>query len=154
MKIKGKMAKILALAGTILIGTPILITIITSIIESFSIGKIVFNYLLPMKLFPLTAMGSILLFWSSSICRYRYKVIIYSIFAQVFLLNCGMIVASLSGLASGSIEATGFVWMVTVFIIILYYVVSVDIFVLGLLLYRDLVRNQNKNSSTDEKFSK
>ena len=138
MENKGVLTKVLAIAGTVLAWIPILFTILTSIIGTISYRAFRLDYLMPAELFPAALIGGLLLIWASHRARSQRKLIGWGFGAAAVFLISGQIIAVISGLASGSIEPTGWVWELVVASIVLYSLALIEICIAGILLVRKL----------------
>lgn len=118
MQKKNSLNKILSIAGTVLSLLPIAAPIVFAFAALFTRGKFLFDYLMPGEIFFVYLAGALLLLWGSLRMKSRRKWIIWSAAAAVMLLAASMGVASLSGLASGRIEAQGFWWILTLTLLI------------------------------------
>jgi len=117
---KNLLTKILAVTGTILIWTPIVLTIVTAIIGTISDHRLRFDYLMSAELFPVALAGCLLLIWSALRARSKLKIIAWGLTAAIFFLISGQAIAIVSGLASGATKPTGWAWMLALTCIILY----------------------------------
>jgi len=140
MKDKARLSLFLAVAGAVFVGLPLLFMVVTSLIGSFSSGRFLMDYFLPAELFPLVGIGAILLFWAALRSRLYLKLICWTIGVGLAALIASQGIAMASGIASGEREAAG-LWFILVVIIYALYVIGVIVlFVLGILLYRRLLR--------------
>ena len=86
---KDLLIKIFAVAGTILVWTPIVFTIVTAIIGTISDHRLRFDYLMPAELFPFALAGSLLLFWAALRAHSKQKLIGWGLGAALFFLIGG-----------------------------------------------------------------
>lgn len=143
MKHKALVTRIMAIAGTVLIGLPLLFMVVTSIIGSISSGRFLMDYFMPSELFPLVAIGALLFIWAAVRSRLYLKPFIWIIGVGLAALVGSQGIAMVTGLASGEREATGF-WFILVIIIYALYVIGVIVlFILGVLLSRALIKAKN-----------
>ena len=133
-----KVAMVCAVIGTILVWLPILIMLITSIIGSISAQMFLMDYLLPAEFFFVELIGWVLLVAASLMTQVmKIPVLITAILTPAALI-IAMLVASLSGLTSGAIEAEGFIWMLILGMIGVYDVLVAVMGVLGIKLIVDI----------------
>jgi hypothetical protein len=133
--------KALAVAGTVLVWFPILAPVL------FTAGLLIrarifrFDYLMPAELFPLALFGGVLLVWAALRARARRGLIGGSLGGAVVLLVGGQAIASITGLASGRTEPTGWPWALVLASLALYVLALVGLGVGGVLLLRDLFKS-------------
>ena len=138
MENKGVLTKVLALAGTVLVWIPIMLTILTSLIGAVSYRILRFDYLMPAELFPVALLGALLLLWAAKRAPSQRKLIGWGLGAAVVFLIGGQAIAVVSGLASGAIEPTGWIWALVITSIAFYSLALIEIGVAGVLLVRNL----------------
>lgn len=138
MEKKGKLTKILTIAGTALVWFPILAPIILTAILYLQEGIFRFDYLMPAELFLVAMAGAALLLWASVRARSRSGLIRWGIVLAAILIVGGQAIASVTGLASGEIEPTGWQWALVTATLAGYCLALVAIGVGGILLLRDL----------------
>lgn len=133
-----KVALVCAVIGTILVWLPILIMLITSIIGSISAQMFLMDYLLPAEFFFVELIGWVLLVAASLMTQVmKIPVLITAILTPAALI-IAMLVASLSGLTSGAIEAEGFIWMLILGMIMAYDILVAVMGILGIKLIVDI----------------
>ena len=138
MENKGVLTKVLALAGTVLVWIPIMLTILTSLIGAVSYRILRFDYLMPAELFPVALLGALLLLWAAKRAPSQRKLIGWGLGAAVVFLIGGQAIAVVSGLASGAIEPTGWIWALVITSIAFYSLALIEIGVAGVLLVGNL----------------
>lgn len=138
---KGSFTKILAILGAVLIWLPILAPFVFALVSFMGDGKFRFDYLMPAELFPLALIGSGLLLWAAFRARRYFKLIGRALGAALILLFGGQALASITGLASGAIEPTGWQMALVTASIIAYALALVVIGVNGILLLRVLFKS-------------
>jgi hypothetical protein len=109
---RGRLTKILAVVGTVLVWLPLIAPLVLGVVRFAQIGRLQIDYLMPAELFIVGLVGGALLLWAALRARLRRALIAWSLAAAVGLLVASMAVASLTGLASGAAEPTG--WRVFV----------------------------------------
>ena len=107
METRGILIKILAVAGTILVWLPILAPVLFAALRLIESSRLQFDYLMPAELFPLALAGGLLLVWAAWRRRSRRGLIGWSFVMAIVLLVGGMVLAAVTGLASGEREASG-----------------------------------------------
>lgn len=133
-------AKILAIAGTALVWLPILAPVVFAVIAGVRRERVQFDYLLPAELFPSTLVGGALLVAGALLARSRRWLVIASLAVAVLLLVGSQVVAIVTGLASGAVEATGWRWGIVLGGIVGYIAAAAALGVGGALLIRDAFR--------------
>ena len=143
MKDKARITRIMAIAGTVLVGLPLVFMLITSVVGSIMSRRFLMDYFIPAELFFLVLAGALLLIWAAVRSRLYLKPLIWIIGVGLAALIGSQGIAMASGLGSGEREATGF-WFILVIIIYALYVIGViALFILGVLLSRVLIKAKN-----------
>jgi hypothetical protein len=119
--------KLLAIAGVILTGIPVVAPIIFAIISTASGNGFRLDYLMPAELFIMVLIGAALLIWASIRAKKLIKPIAWTLGISVVLLIACQVIAQMSGLADGSISASG-----PFFVIVLAMLILFDLGVIGL----------------------
>jgi hypothetical protein len=141
-KQKNPLTKIFAVSGAILLWAPILFMFLTAIVGSIMSGTLLFDYLMLAELFPLVALGLVLLVLASLLARtYRHR-FGWGAVAALLALTGGQLFASASGLASGEAEPFGAVFAVVISSIIVYNVIIVALAVLAVFLVKRLFQKR------------
>ncbi len=148
MKKKDVLTKILAIIGTTLIWLPIVAAVIIGIVFLFRAGFFRIDYLIPAEVFPIELIGMLLLLWAAIRSKYQWKLILGCI---VFVLVClagSIILADVSGLASGARDADGFWYVLVLTLLILFDVGLMVLGVIGILFIRRLFKSSGKPDSS------
>jgi hypothetical protein len=140
MEKKDILTKILAIAGTALVGFPILAPIVVSMIGFITRRMFRFDYLMPAELFLVALVGGGLLMWSALRARSRRGIIGWGLGIAVGSLVGGQALAVVTGLASGETEPVGLSWALVLASLGIYSLALVVIGIGGVLLARDLFR--------------
>ena len=128
----------LAAAGTLFVWLTILFPIALSLNRFVSTGTLRIDYLMPGELFPLFALGSILLWVTARRSGLLQKSIpTFSLAAFAFLF-AAQATAILTGMASGDREAAGWPWVVCNAFLILYILLVIFTGLLGISLIRSI----------------
>ena len=135
---KRVLTRLLAVAGTILVWTPILFTILTSVVGTISSRTFRFDYLMPAELFPIAFAGALLLLWAARRAHSHQKLIGWGLGGAVAFLGGGQLYAIVSGLASRATEPTGWPWALLIASIALYSLALIEIGIAGVLLVREV----------------
>ena len=138
MKKKNTFTKILAIAGTVLVWLPLASPVFFGVIRLIGRRRFMLDYLMPFELFPLILLGSGLLIWAAIRSKAPLKLIGWSLGAAVTLLVIGLVLAQVSGLASGRTEPDGTWNTVVLFFLAASTVALLTLAVGGILLLRDL----------------
>lgn len=139
---KSVLTKIFTISGTLLLWAPIVFMFVTAIIGSIMGKALLFDYLMLAELFPIIALGLILLVLASLICKTYRKWFGWGSVAALAALTSGQIFASVSGLASGALAENGAAFAVVIASIVVYNLVVVALAILGILLIRRLFRKE------------
>ncbi len=138
MNSRSTLTRTLAIAGTILVWLPIAFMLLTSVIGSLREETFLLDYFIPAELLPIVLAGSVLLLWAAFRARSRKRVIGGAIAVALGALPLGLLLAQVTGLASGATEPTGWQFVLVMALIALYVVAVIAIGVGGVLLVRDL----------------
>ena len=133
-----KTARILALAGTILLWIPIVFMIVTSLVVTVVSGIFRMDYLIPAELFPVEFGGALLLLWAAIRAKSYKKPVGWGIIIMAASFVLGNLTAVLTGLAEGRIGPSGPEWAAVLTLILLYTVAAGAMGVCGILLFRKL----------------
>jgi hypothetical protein len=135
---KNIFTRILAIIGSILVWLPILAPILFGVVSWIVDRRFRFDYLLPAELFWVVLVGGGLLLWAALRARSRRGIIGGGLGAAVVLLVASMLLAELTGLASGGTEPVGWQWAVVVASLAGYLLAILVVGIGGALLVRDL----------------
>ncbi len=133
-----RLTKILAAAGCVLLWLPLAAPLVFSIMHFIGSGEFLFDFLMPFELFPLVLLGSGLLIWAAVRSKLRRKLIMGGFGLAVALMVLGLVLAQVSGLASGRIEPDGTWNTIVMGMILASFALLVVTAVGGILLLRDL----------------
>ena len=136
-------SKVLAIAGTVLAGFPILATVATSIIGSAIKGTFLFDYLMPAELFLVALAGGLLLLWVALRVRLLRRPVIIGLVAACVFLAASQLTAVWSGLAHGDTEPAGFMWGLVIAFLVLYTAAVIELAVTGIVLTRKIFDQPN-----------
>jgi hypothetical protein len=140
MEKRDTLTKILAVAGTVLVGLPLVAPLVFGLIALFAMGVFRFDYLMPAELFPLVLLGGGTLIWAAFRTKRWLRLIGGCIATAVALLVGSQLLATLTGLASGAIEPQGIWWALALGGILLSDLAVLGAAVGGALLLRDLFK--------------
>lgn len=148
-KQRSVLTKIFALSGTILLAGPILFMLVTAVFGSIASKAFLFDYLMLAELFPLVALGLILLFLAGLLARAYAKWFGWGAFAAIVALAAGQLFATATGLASGALNvANGRGALAVVIVCIAFYDLAVIcLALLGVRLVRDLFQKKPEQPS-------
>ena len=131
-------AKTLAVLGTVLTWLPLLAPVVFGFFHLAGAGWFSFDYLMPAEFFPVALAGCLMLAGAALLARCYRRLILISLGVALAALGGGMLLAQVSGLASGEIEPQGIWWALVVGLLILYILALVAEGVGGILLLRRL----------------
>jgi hypothetical protein len=137
---KGILTKALAIVGTVLVWIPVLAPALFSAALLIQARMFRLDYLMPAELFPVALVGGGLLLWAALRARARRGLIGGSLAGAVILPVAGQALASVTGLASGRTEPTGWPWALVLASLALYVLALVVLGISGVLLLRDLFK--------------
>ena len=143
-KQKSALSKIFAISGTVLLWAPILFMFVTAIVGSIISKTLLFDYYTLVELYPIVALGLILLVLASLLTRTFRKWFGWGSVAALVALTSGLILANASGLASGALADSGVIFAVVIAAIVVFNLVVIALAILGFLLVRRLFQKQPK----------
>lgn len=149
-KQKSVLTKIFTIAGTLLLWAPILFMFLTAIVGSIMNKALLFDYLMLAELFPIIALGLVLLVLASLLTGIFRKWFGWGSVAALLARSCGMIFASVSGLASGALAENGAAFAVVIASIVVYNIIVVALAILGILLIRRLFQKKPEQALAQE----
>jgi hypothetical protein len=107
MENRGKLSKILAIAGTVLVWLPILAPVLVTVASLLQQQVFSFDYLMPAELFLLALVGGGTLILVARRARLGWRLIGWSLGIAAIMLGAGQVLALATGLASGEAQAAG-----------------------------------------------
>ncbi len=138
MGYQDRLGRLLAIAGTGLVGFPILAPIVIAVM-GFMVQRLFrFDYLMPAELFPSALVGGGLLLWAALRAHSRRAIIAGGLGAAVSALAGGQVLAVATGLASGEAELAGWPLALVLASLGIYSLALVVVGAGGGLLVRDL----------------
>jgi hypothetical protein len=140
---KETLTRILAGAGTALVWFPILAPVLLSLFVILTIHRFLFDYLMPAEFFPFALAGGGLLFWAALRAHSRQRLIGWALGIAVGVLVSGLLLAVVTGLASGKTTPVGWWWLLVLASLVIYSLTLAAVGVGGVLLLGDLSRIQH-----------
>ena len=140
MQTKDGLTRIMAIAGTLLCGLPLLTPVIFSLIRLIAMRRFTFDYLLPMEFFPLVLAGGGLLVWAAYRGHTRLKLVGWSYAVAIAMLFGSQALAVATGLASGETEAAGLPWLLLLAAMGTYILAVLALTIGGVQLIKDLFK--------------
>lgn len=131
---KDVFTKILAIAGTVLVGLPVLAPIFFGILHWVRAGRLMVDFLLPAEFGLVVLAGAILLIWAAIRARAYIKWIAWSVGIAILLVVGTQLLAVVTGLASGAIQEGGWESAAVYGGIIGYDLAVISLFIGGVLL--------------------
>jgi hypothetical protein len=125
-------AFVCAVTGSVLLWIPIGLMIVTAIIGSLSAGKLLMDYFMPAELFFLVLAGWVLLIIGSALSQTMRGPVVIIGAASVVVLIGSLILAVVSGFASGVVPAEGPIWYLVLGMLILYDLLVIVLGILGI----------------------
>ena len=120
MNTRGVLIRILAVTGTLLTSVPILVTICLPAYRLISGRGLLLDYLMPAELFPFALIGGAILAIAALLERSHRAAILGGLAASAVALAGTQTYATVSGLASGKIEAKGLPWAIVLTSLAIY----------------------------------
>ena len=148
-KQKAALTKVFAVSGTVVLWALILFLFVTAIIGSIAGKALLFDYLMLAELFPIVALGLILLVLSSLLSRTFRKWFGWGSVAALLALTSAQILATASGLASGALAESGGVFVTVIAAIVIYNIIIGALAILAILLLRRLFQKQPPEASAE-----
>ena len=142
---KTALTKIFAIAGAVLLWAPILFMLLTGIVGSIARKALIMDYLLLAEVFPIVALGLVLLVLATLLSRTLRKSIGWSSAASLLALVATNVVAAATGLASGEIAPEGPPLIATNICIAIFDLLILAVAILAILLIKRIFR---KNQET------
>ncbi|HML67252.1 MAG TPA: hypothetical protein PKA81_02560 [Clostridia bacterium] len=148
-KQKTALTKVFAVSGTVVLWAPILFLFVTAIVGSIAGKALLFDYLMLAELFPIVALGLILLVLASLLSRTFRKWFGWGSVAALLALTGAQILATASGLASGALAESGGVFATVIAAIVIYNVIVGALAILAMLLLRRLFQKQPQEAAAE-----
>lgn len=142
---KSALTKIFAIAGAVLLWAPILFMFLTAIVGSIARKALMMDYFLLAEVFPVVALGLVLLVLATLLSRTLRKSIGWVSAASLLALVATNVVAAATGLASGAIEAEGAPLIAATICIAIFDLLILAVAILAILLVKRIFR---KNQET------
>jgi len=121
---------------------PILFMFLTAIIGSIAGKALLFDYLMLAELFPIIALGLVLLVLTTLLTKTFRKWFGWGSVAALVALTAGQVLAVTSGLASGALPESGGIFVTVIASIVIYNVLVVALAILAILLLRRIFRKE------------
>ena len=119
----------------------ILVPILFTLGRLIRSGRFLFDFLLPVELYPIALLGGLLLTWAALRAHSRLALIGWPFAVMTIVLIGGQALAVLTGLASGETEMTGASFTITLILVAVYCLALITIAVAGVLFLRDMYRS-------------
>lgn len=142
---KSALTKIFAIAGAVLLWAPILFMFLTAIVGSIARKALMMDYFLLAEVFPVVALGLVLLVLATLLSRTLRKSIGWVSAASLLALVATNVVAAATGLASSAIEAEGAPLIAATICIAIFDLLILAVAILAILLVKRIFR---KNQET------
>ena len=132
MSWKHKIINIIFILGCILVWLPFILPLIFAFISLAQSGRFLFDFLIPMEIFPVVIIGALLIVATHLIRKLPVKIVVGSFIGIILSLLFAMIYAELSGVASGKTDIVSFPGFLILLSLIIYYLSSIIVGVRGL----------------------
>ena len=137
-KQKSALTKIFAVSGAVLLWGPLLFMIVTGIWGSIQQKSLLFDYLMLAELFPIVALGLILLVLASLVSRTYAKWFGWGGVAALVALTGGQIFATVTGLTTSASTQANAAMTIVIISIAIFDLVIIVLAVLSIILVRRL----------------
>ncbi|PKQ29223.1 MAG: hypothetical protein CVT60_06495 [Actinobacteria bacterium HGW-Actinobacteria-10] len=134
---RGPFVKAFAVVGTALVIVPVA-AVIASAIPLMTQSGSAFDWMTPAEYAPIALVGGVLLLGCALMARDRMGLVITGNALSFGVLIAGLVVARVTGLATGQREAEGLVWALVAASIAIYGIGLLVLIAAGMLLTRDL----------------
>ncbi|MAT45626.1 MAG: hypothetical protein CL609_25120 [Anaerolineaceae bacterium] len=132
MEKKSSLSKVLAITGTVLVWIPIIAPFLLGFVSFMMDGIYRFDYLMPVEIGILAAVGGVLLLWGTIRTKSHRKIIAWGL---------GIMVGAIIILfAVGDVEPGSLRWVFAIGLLITYSLAIIGIGLGGILLWKDLVK--------------
>ena len=138
LKQKSALTKIFAISGTILLWAPFLFMLVTAIWGSIQQKSLMIDYLMLAELFPIVALGLILLVLASLISRVYAKWFGWGSVAALVALAGGQIFATVTGLAAGASTQANAAMTIVIVSIVIFNLIILALAILSIVFLRQL----------------
>ena len=135
---RGGITRVLAAAGTLLVWAPVLGMLLTGAAHWARSGRLRFDWLMPAELFPAAIVGGVLLLVGAWRARSQLRVVSWTLGLMVAFLVGSLLLALITGLASGRTEPGGWQSVLVSGGIVAYALGLVVLGVAGVLLLTNL----------------
>ncbi|MEA4869770.1 MAG: hypothetical protein VB062_03925 [Christensenella sp.] len=149
-KQKSVLSKIFAISGAVFLWGPILFLFVSAIWSSIRAKSFLFDYFTLAELFPIVALGLVLLVLASLVARIYAKWFGWGSVAALVALASGQIYATVSGLASGAIVSGGSAIAIVIASIIVFNLMILGLAILGAVLVRRLYSKKHSAPAPTE----
>lgn len=123
--------KLLAVAGVILTGIPVVAPLVFAIISFASGNGFRLDYLMPGELFIMVLVGAGLIIWAAIRAKTILRPIIWVLGVSFVFFFGSQVLAQVTGLANGRLPKTGLLFTVVMLMLIIYDLGVVALTVLG-----------------------
>ena len=137
-KQKSALTKIFAVSGAVLLWGPLLFMIVTAIWGSIQQKSLLFDYLMLAELFPIVALGLILLVLASLISRTYAKWFGWGCVAALVALAGGQIFATVTGLATSASSQANTAMTIVIISIAIFNLIILGLAILSIVFLRQL----------------
>ena len=151
-KQKSALTKIFSLSGTILLAAPIIFMLLTAIIGSIASKQLLFDYLALEEMYPLIALGLVLLILASLLSHELSKWFIWGSAAAFAAFVSGQIFAVVSGLASGAVSRDSGAFAVVLVSVIVFNLLIAALCALGFVLLKRLYCKKAEAPSSNAQY--
>lgn len=139
---KSALTKIFVIAGAVLLWAPILFMFLTAIVGSIARKALIMDYFLLAEVFPVVALGLVLLVLATLLSRTLRKSIGWVSAASLLALVATNVVAAATGLASGAIEAEGPPLIAATICIAIFDLLILAVAILAIFLLKHIFRKE------------
>lgn len=150
MKRNNALIKGLAIVGSALVWAPVVAPLVFTRWGDLGTERFNFDWLIPAELFPVVAVGALLLLTATLLAHARRALTGAGMGVSAAMIVAGMVLAEVTGLASGETEPVGLPWILVTGAIAGYGAGIVVTGIAGLLLIKDLFSRRPEADSAPE----
>lgn len=138
MEKKRSVTEAIAIAGALLVWTPILFMAVTSYLNTVAYETLQIDYMIPAQLFPCAFIGGLFLKWASQRAYLEQRQIAWGLGVAIAALVGALAVAELSGLASGQADPSGPAFILVISAFLMYLLALLWLCLISLVLIKKL----------------
>lgn len=139
---KSALTKIFAIAGAVLLWAPILFMLLTGVVVSIASKRLLMDYLLLAEVFPIIALGLVLLVLATLLTKTFRKWFGWGSVGALLALVATNVVSVATGLASGAVAAEGSPLIATLVCVVIFNLLILALAILAIFLLKRIFRKE------------